>query len=130
MADTPSTVDAYIAGFPPEVQSLLQAVRSTVLAAVPGGEERISYQMPAVFCSGAVVYYAAFKHHIGLYPPVADPAIAAQVARFAGPKGNLRFPYGEPLPLDLIAKVAQSRLAANLAKAGQAAPPSRKRKDP
>lgn len=116
MSAEPSPVDAYIAGFPRDIQVLLGAVRTTVLAAVPQGEERISYRMPAVFSSGVVVYYAAFKNHIGLYPPVADPAVRAKVARYAGPKGNLQFPYGEPLPLELIAEVAKARLAANLAK--------------
>ena len=116
MTDAPSSVDEYIAGFPAEIRRSLESVRSTVLAAVPGGEERISYKMPAVFSSGVVVYFAAFKNHIGLYPPVADPATRARVATFAGPKGNLQFPYSQPLPLDLIAEVAKARLAANLAK--------------
>ena len=114
MTDAPPNVDAYIARFPAETRALLEAVRSTVLAAVPQGEERISYGMPAVFCSGVVVYYAAFKQHIGLYPPVADPVVRARVARYAGPKGNLQFPYVEPLPLALIEQVVRSRLAANI----------------
>ena len=116
MPEVPTNVDEYIAGHSAEKRKLLEAVRATVLAAVPGGEERISYKMPAVFSSGVVVYYAAFKNHIGLYPPVADPAVAAKVAKFAGPKGNLQFPYTEPLPLSLIAEVAKARLAANLVK--------------
>lgn len=117
MIEAPSTVDAYIAGFPADIRTRLEAVRAAVLAAVPHAEERISYRMPAVFASGVVVYYAAFKHHLGLYPPVADPALRARVAKYAGPKGNLQFPYSEPLPLDLIAEVAASRHAANLATA-------------
>ena len=116
MPDTPTTVDEYIAGFKAETRELLEAVRSTVLAAVPCGEERISYKMPAVFSSGVVVYYAAFKNHIGLYPPVADPVVRKRVAKFAGPKGNLQFPYSEPLPLKLIEEVARARLAENLSK--------------
>lgn len=116
MVAVPSTVDEYIAGFPAEVRRSLESVRSTVLAAVPDGEERISYRMPAVFSSGVVVYFAAFKNHIGLFPPVADPGTRAKVAKFAGPKGNLQFPYSQPLPLDLIAEVAKARLAANRVK--------------
>ena len=114
MTKAPSTVDEYIASFPAEIRRLLEAVRSTVLAAVPHGEERISYRIPAVFSSGVVVYYAAFKNHIGLYPPVSDPVVRAKVAKYAGPKGNLQFPYSEPLPLRLIAQVAKARHAANL----------------
>lgn len=116
MNEAPSTVDEYIAGFPTEIRERLESVRTAVLAAVPHGEERISYRMPAVFHRGVVVYYAAFKNHIGLYPPVSDPAVRARVAKYAGPKGNLQFPFGEPLPLDLIAEVVASRLVQNLAK--------------
>ena len=89
-------------------------VRATVLAAVPGGEERISYGMPAVFRHGVVVYYAAFRKHIGLYPPVSDPVVKAKVAAYAGPKGNLQFPLRDAMPLALIAEVAKARLAENL----------------
>jgi uncharacterized protein YdhG (YjbR/CyaY superfamily) len=117
LMDTPQTVDEYISRFPPEVQEVLASVRATVLASAPEAEERISYKMPAVFQHGAVVYYAAFKKHIGLYPPVRDPRVGALVARFAGPKGNLQFPLAEPLPLELIARVVRANLGANLARA-------------
>ena len=92
-----------------------KAVRAAVLAVVPDGEERISYRMPAIFQHGVVVYYAAFKEHIGLYPPVATPALRTKAAKYAGPKGNLQFPHADALPLDLIAQIARARLAANLA---------------
>ena len=110
-------VDEYIAQFPPGIQEILRAVRATVRSAAPAAQERISYGMPALFQDGAVVYFAAFKHHIGLFPPVEDPAVRAKVARYAGPKGNLRFPYSAPMPLDLIADVVRARLAANRTKA-------------
>ena len=110
-------VDDYIRQFPPAIQEILGAVRAAVRAAAPGAEERISYRMPALFQEGAVVYFAAFKRHIGLFPPVEDPAVRAKVARYAGPKGNLQFPYGAPMPLDLIADVVRARVAANRAKA-------------
>jgi uncharacterized protein YdhG (YjbR/CyaY superfamily) len=114
----PADVDAYIAQFAPEIQEILRAVRATVRSAAPAAEERISYRMPALFQDGAVVYFAAFKHHIGLFPPVEDPAVRAKgVARHAGPKGNLQFPYSAPMPLDLIAQVVRARLAANRTRA-------------
>jgi uncharacterized protein YdhG (YjbR/CyaY superfamily) len=116
MSRNPPSVDEYIAGFPPEIRSRLEAVRAAVLAAVPDGEERISYKMPAVFRAGVVIYYAAFKNHIGVYPPVSDPAVRSKVARYAGPKGNLQFPHTEPLPLTLLADVAMARAAANVEK--------------
>lgn len=117
MTTVPSTVDEYIAGFPPEIRERLAAVRAAVLAEVADGEERISYRMPAVFQHGVVVYFAAFKRHIGLFPPVEDPAVRAQVAPYAGPKGNLQFPYDQAIPHPLIAAVVEARLVANLAKA-------------
>ena len=117
MPELPRTVDEYIAGFDTDIAQRLAAVRSTVREVVPQGEERISYRIPAVFQGGVVVYYAAFKRHIGLFPPVADPALREKVARYAGPKGNLQFPHHEPLPLALIAEVALARLKSNLAKA-------------
>ena len=112
-------VDAYIEQFAPEIRKILNAVRATVRKAAPQAEERISYRMPALFQDGAVVYFAAFKNHIGLYPPVDDPAVRAKVARFAGHKWNLQFPYNQPIPHALIAAVVRARLAANRAKAVQ-----------
>lgn len=111
MALPPQTVDDYLQAQPPERRAVLEAVRRTVLAAVPGGEERISYRMPAVFHRGrVVVYYAAFKKHLGVYPPVDDAALKRKLAPYAGPKGNLQFPYAKPIPYDLIGAVARSRL--------------------
>ena len=126
MNSAPDAVDQYIQSFPTEVQAILVAVRRTVLESVPGGEERISYRMPAVFKCGVVVYYAAFKKHLGLFPPVADALVQAKVARYAGPKGNLQFPYAEPIPYELIAEVTKARLKTNRAKALAATQSGRK----
>ena len=73
MNAAPQPVDEYIQSFPSATRKVLESVRATVLASVPGGEERLSYRMPAVFFNGVVVYYAAFKKHLGLFPPVQDP---------------------------------------------------------
>lgn len=117
MNSGPATVDEYIRCFSPSIQAALRAVRATVRRAAPLAEERISYRMPALFQGGAVVYYGAFKSHLGMFPPVQDPALLARVAPYAGPKGNLQFPYSEPLPLELIAAVVHARLGSNAAKA-------------
>jgi len=117
MNAVPATVDEYIESFPPSIQAVLRAVRSTVQQAAPQAEERISYRMPALFQSGAVVYFGAFKNHLGLFPPVEDQALLAKVAQYAGPRGNLQFPYSQPLPLELIAAVVQARVRSNAAKA-------------
>lgn len=112
-APSPHSVDAYIASFPPDVQGILQAVRDTVRAEVPDAVERISYRMPAYFQHGVVVYFAAFAQHIGMYPPVRDEALRADLAPYAGPKGNLRFPLSEPMPHALIRRVVRARAAEN-----------------
>jgi len=118
-APAPSNFDEYAAAFPPPVQAILQQVREAVLRAVPQGKEVISYRMPAVRQHGILVYFAAFKHHIGFYPPVTgDPELEAAAARYAGPKGNLRFPLDSPMPLELIERLTRLRAAQDQAKAG------------
>ena len=110
MAAPPHSVDAYIATFPPEVQAILRKVRATVVAAAPDAHEIISYRMPALRQHGVLVYYAAFKNHIGFYPPIKGDARLEQAsARYAGAKGNLRFPLDEPIPYPLIARLTQLR---------------------
>jgi uncharacterized protein YdhG (YjbR/CyaY superfamily) len=115
---TPRDIDEYISGFAPDVQRVLQRIRATVHKAAPAAEETISYQMPAFTQNGILVYFAAFKAHIGLYPPVrGDTAIEKAVAPYAGEKGNLRFPLDETIPYGLITRIVKLRLQQNLAKA-------------
>jgi uncharacterized protein YdhG (YjbR/CyaY superfamily) len=110
MAAPPNSVDAYIATFPPDVQAILRKVRATVVAAAPDAHEIISYRMPALRQHGVLVYYAAFKNHIGFYPPIKGDARLEQAsARYAGEKGNLRFPLDEPIPYPLIARLTRLR---------------------
>jgi uncharacterized protein YdhG (YjbR/CyaY superfamily) len=105
-----SAVDEYIAGFPPKVRAILKRVRATIRKAAPGSEEVISYRMPAIRKNGRiVVYFAGFKNHIGMYPPVKG---VKGTERYAGPKGNLKFPYDEPIPFALIARVVKARFHA------------------
>jgi uncharacterized protein YdhG (YjbR/CyaY superfamily) len=114
---TPRDIDDYISGFAPDVQRVLQRIRSTVRKAAPTAEEAISYQMPAFTQNGVLVYFAAFKTHIGLYPPVrGDVAIEQAVAPYAGEKGNLRFQLDEPIPYALITRIVKLRLRQNLAR--------------
>lgn len=107
----PTTIDEYMAAAPAEVQPVLQAIRATIRQAAPLAQEHISYRMPAFFQGKkALVYFGAFKRHIGLYPPVRQPSLLAQVARYAGPKGNLQFPLSEPMPHALISQIVRARL--------------------
>ena len=117
-----TTIDEYIAAFAPEVQVVLQQVRRTVRAAAPEAEEAISYQIPAFKQEGVLVYFAAFKYHIGLYPPISgNTRLEKAVAPYAGEKGNLRFPLDRPVPFELIGRITRLRLKQNLAKAASKA---------
>jgi uncharacterized protein YdhG (YjbR/CyaY superfamily) len=114
----PTSVDEYIKGFAPEVQAILQRVRQVVREAAPQAQEVISYRMPALKQNGILVYFAAFKGHIGLYPPVAgDTRLHKAIAPYAGEKGNLRFPYDRPIPYELIARITVLRVKQDAAKA-------------
>ena len=125
---TRKSVDDYIGGFPPEVQAILHRVRSTVRNAAPGSAESLSYAIPCVKLEGALVYFAAFKEHIGFYPPVrGDPKLVKAVSKYAGEKGNLRVPLDEPIPYALIERIVKLRVKQNLAqKAAKAAKKNRK----
>ncbi len=116
-APKPTSIDDYIAGFPPAVRAILRRVRRTVRGAAPDAREVISYSMPALKQNGILVYFAAFKHHIGLFPPITGDARLARAAiRYVGPKGNLRFPYDEPIPYELIAALTELRARQDAAK--------------
>lgn len=104
-------VSGYIAQFPDNVQLVLEQVRQTIRKAAPDAQEVISYQMPAFKQQGILVYFAAWKQHIGLYPPISgDASLEKAVARYAGPKGNLQFPLDEPIPLKLIERIVKLRV--------------------
>lgn len=110
----PTTIDEYIAGHPPEVQKILKKIRATVKQAAPEAEEVISYRMPAFKQNGILVYFAAFKKHIGLFPPVRGNAKLVRAASvYAGPKGNLQFPLDEPIPYHLISRIVKARVKEN-----------------
>jgi uncharacterized protein YdhG (YjbR/CyaY superfamily) len=117
-AQRPPDIDGYISQFPAETRSILKRVRATIRRAAPGARETMSYQMPAFRQHGTLVYFAAWKEHIGLYPPITgDKALEKAVALYAGPKGNLQFPLDEPIPYDLIERVVKLRVKQESAKA-------------
>jgi uncharacterized protein YdhG (YjbR/CyaY superfamily) len=111
-------IDEYIATFSPEVQSILEKIRITIKKAAPEAEEKISYQMPTFALMGNLIHFAAFKKHIGLYPPVkGDEKINAELLRYRGEKGNLKFPLDEPIPYALISRVVKFRVKEQLERA-------------
>jgi uncharacterized protein YdhG (YjbR/CyaY superfamily) len=103
----PSSHEDYFASASPEARRRLERIRAEVERRLPGIERCIAYSMPA-FRRGKVFFcFAAFKRHIGIYPPLNDdPALVAELEPFRGPKGNLSFPLDQPLPLALIGRVA------------------------
>jgi uncharacterized protein YdhG (YjbR/CyaY superfamily) len=121
-----SSIDEYIGTFPVETQKILQKMRKTIKAAAPEAQEKISYQMPAFTLKGNLVYFGAFKNHIGFYPtPSGTEAFKREISIYQGAKGSIRFPIDEPLPLKLISQIVKFRVAENLKKA-EARPSKRK----
>ncbi len=102
-----TTVDEYLAGVPSDVRPILEEIRALVKRTVPDAQETISYQMPAFRRKRVFFFYAAFKKHIGIYPPLhGDEALEQELLPYRGEKGNLKFPLDRPMPYDLIARVA------------------------
>jgi uncharacterized protein YdhG (YjbR/CyaY superfamily) len=111
---SPKNIDEYIAAFPPQVQVILEKVRITVKEAAPDALETIKYQMPTFTLKGNLVYFAAFKNHIGFYPPsAANEVFKKELAVYEGPKGSLRFPLDKPIPYDLISRIVKIRVQEN-----------------
>ena len=110
------TIDDYIAQCSPDAQGILERIRRIIRKAAPEAEERISYQMPAFAMNGMLIYFAAFKGHIGIFPPIkGDAALQKDTAPYRGPKGNLKFPLDSPMPYGLIERIVRFRLKEHLA---------------
>mgnify|MGYP001417933454 FL=1 len=123
--EAPQTIDAYIAGFPEDVQAILQQVRRTIHEAAPEATEAISYQMPTFKLHGNLVHFGAFKNHIGFYPvPSGMAAFEEELAAYKQGKGSVQFPLNKPMPLDLIRRIVEFRVqeskAAKAARGGRA----------
>jgi uncharacterized protein YdhG (YjbR/CyaY superfamily) len=113
----PETIDEYNAGCPAEKRAILEKILATIRDAAPDAKEVISYRMPTFTRDGVLVHYAAFKNHIGLYPPVSgDAELEAALAPYAGEKGNLRFPLDRSIPYDLIGRIVRHKLKQNASK--------------
>jgi uncharacterized protein YdhG (YjbR/CyaY superfamily) len=118
--DAPAnSIDDYIAAQAGAAQPILQTIRAIVREEAPAATEAISYRMPAFMQGGALIYFAAFKKHIGVYPPVSgDAALLTALAPYLGPKGNLLFPLAKAMPYELIRRVVRRRVQENAARAG------------
>jgi uncharacterized protein YdhG (YjbR/CyaY superfamily) len=112
----PNTIDEYIASSPSSVRSILKKIRQIVRSVAPNAVELISYRMPAFRLNHVLIYFAAFRDHIGIYPPISgDKVLMTQLKRYSGPKGNLKFPLDQPIPYDLIRKIVKFRVKQELA---------------
>ncbi|KPL17005.1 MAG: hypothetical protein AMS26_02630 [Bacteroides sp. SM23_62] len=110
-ARKPKTIDEYIAEFPGEVQDILKKVRETIRKNAPDAEETINYQIPTFKLNGNLVHYAAFKKHIGFYPsPTGIKRFKNELTDFETSKGSIKFPFNNPVPYDLIAKITKFRV--------------------
>ena len=113
----PKSIDEYIAGFPKDIQAILQKIRQIVKKAAPEATEKISYQMPTFYLNGNLVHFAAFKHHIGFYPtPSGTAKFKKEIAAYQAAKGSIQFPLDHPIPYDLIREIVEFRVKENLAK--------------
>lgn len=113
-----TTVASYIESVPPESARVLRKIRTLVKGVVPGTREVISYNIPAFALDKPFMYCAAFKAHIGIYPPVrADTRLVKALAAYSNDKGNLRFPLDEPMPFPLIARIAKALAKQHVARA-------------
>lgn len=117
----PETIDEYIAAFPRDVREILERVRAAVREAAPEAEETIKYEMPTFTLHGRnLVYFSAFKQHVGFYPaPVGNAALRDALAPYASGKGTVKFPFGKPLPLDVIRTIVQFRIAEEAGRAAK-----------
>jgi uncharacterized protein YdhG (YjbR/CyaY superfamily) len=112
-----ATVDDYIAACPANVQAILQKIRTMIRKAAPAADERVSYGMPAFFQDGALVYFAAFKNHIGMFPPVrGDKELLKDLSAHCGPKGNLKFALDDKMPYALIRRVIRFQVWSHAAR--------------
>jgi uncharacterized protein YdhG (YjbR/CyaY superfamily) len=113
-------IDEYISSFPKEIQTKLEQIRKAIKKAAPGAEEVISYQIPAFKQNYVLVYFAAFKNHIGFFP-TSNPlkVFSKELSKYETSKGTIRFPLNKKIPFELITRITKYRLKEDLAKQGK-----------
>jgi uncharacterized protein YdhG (YjbR/CyaY superfamily) len=111
------TTDEYIALFPKDIQEILEEIRQAIKEAAPQAQETISYKMPAFRQDSILVWFAAFKDHIGFFPKTsAIEAFKKELSGYKTSKGTVQFALDKPIPLDLIKKMVKFRVKENLNK--------------
>ena len=118
-----SSIDEYIAGFPRETQKVLEELRALIKAAAPDATETISYAIPTFDLNGHLVHFAGYEKHVGFYPTrTGVEAFREELKPYKSGKGSVQFRLGRPLPADLIRRIVESRVAANVGRAPGKAP--------
>lgn len=114
-ANTTITVDSYIGAFAPDIQVILQTIRQLIKETAPDAVEKIGYGMPAYMLHGPLVYFGAFKHHVGLYPTGRSlDLFSEELSAYKTSKGAIQFPLDQPIPYDLIRRIVLYRIQDNL----------------
>ena len=112
------TVDEYLNSVPASTRDILEKLREIILKSAPKAEEVISYNMPAIKLNGILVWYAAYKKHIGFYPSASPIKIFKdELTNYKTSKGAIQFPIDKPLPIALIKKIVKHRVVSNSEKA-------------
>ena len=112
-----TTIDEYIASYPKDAQKKLTQLRAIMKQVAPKAEEKISYQMPAFYLNGILVWFAAHSNHIGFYPKASAIArFKRELSKYKSAKGTVQFPLDEPLPVGLIKKIVKFRFEENVRK--------------
>jgi uncharacterized protein YdhG (YjbR/CyaY superfamily) len=118
--DQAKTINDYVSGFPEDIRRKLEEIRSAIHQAAPEAAETISYSMPAFKLNGVLVYFAAFKDHIGFFPTASGVShFQKELKPYDTSKGTVRLPLDKPLPLGLIKKIVEFRVAENREKSRQ-----------
>lgn len=108
-----TTIDEYIAAYPAQVQEILEEIRRVIREEASSASEAIAYGIPTFKVRGKnLIHFGAYKNHIGFYPtPSALDAFSEELSVYASGKGSAQFPLDKPMPLDLIRKIVQYRMA-------------------
>ena len=118
---TANSIAEYIAAFPPETQKVLEELRTLIRSAAPGATEKISYAIPTFYLNGNLVHFAGYEYHIGFYPGGQGiEEFAEELKPYKTGKGSVQFPLDQPLPVDLIRRIVEFRVAANSATSAKA----------
>lgn len=112
-----SSIDNYIAQYPRAVQAILSRIRQLIAKAAPEAEEAMKYQIPTFVLNGNLVHFAAFEHHVGLYPtPSGIVQFQKELTGYKTAKGSIQFPLDQEIPYALIQRIVEFRVEENRAK--------------